>query len=173
MRILRDRSRLPRPMRIPASTKHPVAVTFTVGVGVMAAAAYANWRLSRKAQRENPPQGRFVDINGVRLHYVERGTGQPLVLLHGNGSMIQDFECAGLIDLAAQHYRVIVFDRPGFGHSSRPRSVVWGPDAQADLFAEALARLMFIRQSFWVILGERPSHWLSRQGIRRSCKLWC
>ena len=72
---------------------------------------------------------------------MERGTGQPLVLLHGNGSMIQDFESAGLIDLAARNYRVIVFDRPGFGHTPRPRNVIWSPEAQADLFRKALVRL--------------------------------
>jgi len=49
--------------------------------------------------------------------------------LHGNGSMIEDFESSGLIDLAAENHRVIVFDRPGFGHSDRPRNVVWTPDA--------------------------------------------
>jgi pimeloyl-ACP methyl ester carboxylesterase len=64
-----------------------------------------------------------------------------LVLLHGNGSMIQDFESSGLIDLAAKSYRVIVFDRPGFGHSDRPRSVVWTPAAQAELINSALHRL--------------------------------
>jgi pimeloyl-ACP methyl ester carboxylesterase len=67
--------------------------------------------------------------------------GEPLVLLHGNGSMIQDFESSGLIDLAAEHYRVIVFDRPGFGHSDRPRNVVWTPDAQAELIKHTLERL--------------------------------
>jgi len=116
-------------------------VALTATAGVVAASAFINWRLARKAQRENPPQGQFVEIDGVRLHYVERGKGQPLVLLHGNGSMIQDFESSGLIDLAAQNYRVIVFDRPGFGHTSRPRNVIWSPEAQADLFKEALARL--------------------------------
>ena len=65
----------------------------------------------------------------------------PLVLLHGNGSMIQDFESSGLIDLAAGNYRVIVFDRPGFGHSDRPRNVVWTPAAQAELINSALERL--------------------------------
>jgi pimeloyl-ACP methyl ester carboxylesterase len=79
--------------------------------------------------------------DGARLHYVERGAGEPLVLLHGNGSMIEDFESSGLIDLAAKQYRVIVFDRPGFGHSSRPRDVVWTPDAQAELIARALSKL--------------------------------
>jgi pimeloyl-ACP methyl ester carboxylesterase len=55
--------------------------------------------------------------------------------------MIQDFETSGLIELAAENYRVIVFDRPGYGHSNRPRNVVWTPDAQAELFFEALRRL--------------------------------
>jgi pimeloyl-ACP methyl ester carboxylesterase len=72
---------------------------------------------------------------------VERGEGEPLVLLHGNGSMIQDFETSGLIDMAAKTFRVIVFDRPGFGHSERPRSTIWTADAQADLIHEALSQI--------------------------------
>jgi pimeloyl-ACP methyl ester carboxylesterase len=97
--------------------------------------------LARDAEHDNPPAGRFLEVNGVRLHYVERGSGKPLVLLHGNGSMIQDFESSGLIDLAAKNYRVIVFDRPGFGHSDRPRNVVWTPARQAELIYSALQRL--------------------------------
>jgi pimeloyl-ACP methyl ester carboxylesterase len=95
--------------------------------------ALVNRRLARNAENDNPPAGQFLQVGGVRLHYVERGAGVPLVLLHGNGSMIQDFESSGLIDLAAKNYRVIVFDRPGFGHSDRPRNVVWTPAAQAEL----------------------------------------
>jgi pimeloyl-ACP methyl ester carboxylesterase len=75
------------------------------------------------------------------VHYVERGKGEPLVLLHGNGSMIQDFETSGLIDLAARNYRVIAIDRPGYGHSTRARSTVWMPEAQADLIHAVLTRL--------------------------------
>ena len=103
--------------------------------------ALVNRRLARNAENDNPPAGQFLEIGGVRLHYVERGAGAPLVLLHGNGSMIQDFESSGLIDLAARNYRVIVFDRPGFGHSDRPRHVVWTPAAQAELINSALERL--------------------------------
>src|SRR6201991_1056445 len=141
MRILRARYPSSSMARTGTLSSYPVTTALTSTLGVMAAVALVNWRLAKKAQRENPPQGRFVAVDGVRLHYVERGTGRPLVLLHGNGSMIQDFESAGLIDLAARIYRVIGFDRPGFGHSSRPRKVIWCPDAQADLFMEALARL--------------------------------
>jgi len=109
-----------------------------IAIAALAAAAVVNRSLASKAERDNPPAGRFLDVNGVRLHYVERGTGDAVVLLHGNGSMIQDFESSGLIDLAAKDHRVIVFDRPGFGHSERPRSVVWTPDAQAALIKAAL-----------------------------------
>lgn len=103
--------------------------------------ALVNRHLAKSAENDNPPAGQFLEVDGVRLHYVERGSGVPLVLLHGNGSMIQDFESSGLIDLAARNYRVIVFDRPGFGHSDRPRNVVWTPAAQADLINSALERL--------------------------------
>jgi pimeloyl-ACP methyl ester carboxylesterase len=48
---------------------------------------------------------------------VEEGEGEPLVFLHGNAGMIQDFASSGLLSRAAARYRVIVFDRPGFGYS--------------------------------------------------------
>ena len=120
---------------------HPYATAAAATVGVLAIFALLNRHLSKKAEHNNPPAGQFLEINGVRLHYVERGSGAPLVFLHGNGSMIQDFESSGLIDLAAQNYRVIVFDRPGFGHSDRPRNVVWTPAAQAEILSSALHRL--------------------------------
>jgi pimeloyl-ACP methyl ester carboxylesterase len=120
---------------------HPYAVAAIATAGALATLALVNRRLARNAENDNPPAGQFLEIGGVRLHYVERGAGPPLVLLHGNGSMIQDFESSGLIDLAARNYRVIVFDRPGFGHSDRPRNVVWTPAAQAELINSALERL--------------------------------
>ena len=46
-----------------------------------------------------------------------------------------------MIALAAKKYRVIAFDRPGFGHSGRPRNTIWTPAAQADLIAAALKKI--------------------------------
>jgi pimeloyl-ACP methyl ester carboxylesterase len=115
--------------------------TAAIAIGALAALALVNRHFAKKAVLNNPPAGRFLDLDGVRLHYIERGMGEAVVLLHGNGSMIQDFESSGLIDLAAQNYRVIVFDRPGFGHSDRPRDIAWTPDAQAELIKDALASL--------------------------------
>ena len=140
-----------RSRALTSSTMAQKALPIAAGVVVAAvASALLNRWLAQKAERRNPPLGRFITVDGVRLHYVERGTGTPLVLLHGNGSMIEDFQSSGLIDLAAKKYRVIAFDRPGFGHSDRPRSTIWTPEAQADLIAAALKKIGVPRA---IILG--------------------
>jgi pimeloyl-ACP methyl ester carboxylesterase len=93
------------------------------------------------AERSHRVRGRFIEVDGVRLHYVERGEGPPLVLLHGLGSMIDDFVLSGLVSRAAEQFRVIAIDRPGYGRSSRPRDRLWHPAAQAELIHRALRRL--------------------------------
>ena len=107
----------------------------------LAATALLNRRRARRAEQDNPPAGSFVTVAGVALHYVERGQGKPIVLLHGNGAMIEDWEASGLLDALAATHRVIAFDRPGFGHSERPRTTIWTPRAQAELIAQALREL--------------------------------
>jgi pimeloyl-ACP methyl ester carboxylesterase len=52
-----------------------------------------------------------------------------------------DFEQSGLLDRAAERYRVIAFDRPGYGYSERPRSTVWTPENQARLLHHALQEI--------------------------------
>jgi pimeloyl-ACP methyl ester carboxylesterase len=118
----------------------PTPILLGVGTALAAMAMFVQYR-TRQAERDNPPAGNFIEVDGVRLHYVERGQGQPVVLLHGNGTMAQDFDVSGLLDLAADKYRVIAFDRPGYGHSERPRGKIWSADAQAELLYGALQRL--------------------------------
>ena len=108
---------------------------------ILGTTALVNARRARRAERNNPPAGHFLDIEGVGLHYLERGEGPPLVLLHGNGVMVQDFEISGIIERLAQRYRVIAVDRPGFGHTNRPRSRSWTPAAQAEVVHKALVHL--------------------------------
>jgi pimeloyl-ACP methyl ester carboxylesterase len=102
-----------------------------------------NLLFSKLAERRNPPVGKFIACDGVRLHYIERGdpAAPCVVLFHGNGSMIQDFTISGLVDLLAQTNRVVCFDRPGFGHSQRPRFRIWTAAAQAVLFVKALNQI--------------------------------
>ena len=110
------------------------------GLALAASWFYVRARTAQ-AERENPPRGRFVEVDGVRLHYIERGSGPVVVLLHGNGIVANDFETSGVVDALSERYRVIAFDRPGYGYSERPRTTLWTPDAQARLLHHALQEL--------------------------------
>lgn len=67
-----------------------------------------------------PPRDRAVAIgDGIELNVREVGAGAPIVLVHGLPSNIGDW--AGVPDaLAALGHRVVVYDRAGYGWSSRP-----------------------------------------------------
>lgn len=119
------------------------------GAALLASFLYVRAK-TQQAERENPPEGKFVEADGVRLHYTEHGDGPPLVMLHGNGVTHSDFDTSGLADHLARHHRLYIFDRPGFGYSERPRTTVWTPHAQAELLHKALEQLGVERP---VVLG--------------------
>jgi pimeloyl-ACP methyl ester carboxylesterase len=127
-------------MRASALRSRAVAVTAGIAAAAVTSAALIAWR-TRRAEAQNPALGGIVEVDGVRLHYVDRGSGPAVVLLHGNGSLIEEVAASGVLELAARKYRVIAFDRPGYGHSDRPRSRIWGPRAQARLLLRALREI--------------------------------
>jgi pimeloyl-ACP methyl ester carboxylesterase len=120
---------------------HWLLVTLSVLVAALGATALYVVAQARDAERKTPPIGRFLEVDGVRLHYLEQGQGDPVVLIHGSGALIQDFTVSGLVDGLSGHHRVIVFDRPGYGYSTRPRGRVWTPRAQAEVLEKALDQL--------------------------------
>jgi pimeloyl-ACP methyl ester carboxylesterase len=126
-----------------ASIDRPASWKIAAGAAgaSLAAAALFNWRRSAEAERRNPPPGQFLVLDGMKLHYIERGTGTPVVLLHGNGAMVGDWEASGVINGLANRHRVIAFDRPGFGYTARSHRRVWSPHRQAALFARAMQEL--------------------------------
>jgi pimeloyl-ACP methyl ester carboxylesterase len=134
----------------PTSALHRLVTGGAIVTATLIASAIFNRVAVKRAERDNPAVGKFVDVGALRLHYVERGTGEPLVLLHGNSGMIQDFTSSGLVEKAAERYRVIVFDRPGFGYSSRPRRTIWTAEAQAYALHDALEQIGI---SHAIILG--------------------
>jgi pimeloyl-ACP methyl ester carboxylesterase len=96
-----------------------------------------------RIERAHPPDGRFVAVDGGRMHVVELGPadGPPLVLVHGASGNLGDIRLALGVRLSAT-YRVILVDRPGHGWSDRPDGLADAdPARQATLIHDTLAKL--------------------------------
>jgi len=90
-----------------------------VGLMLGGLALFAAWT-ARRVEKVLPPCGRFVEVEGARIHYLDEGAGPPLVLIHGLGGQMHNF-AHSLLDRLKCNHRVIILDRPGSGYSTRPR----------------------------------------------------
>jgi pimeloyl-ACP methyl ester carboxylesterase len=124
------------------STIRKRAALILCGVFIAGSIALAIWtkHLAEQAELDYPELGRHVAVDGIELHYVERGKGRPVVLLHGAFGAIEDFT-ATIFDPLTRRYRAIAIDRPGHGYSQRPSDVDCTPAVQARLVHDALASL--------------------------------
>lgn len=77
--------------------------------------ALFTWYESRRAERESPAAGHFLEVGEFRLHCLEKGSGPPIVMIHGLGGQLRNFHYL-LDDLATDHH-VLLVDRPGAGYS--------------------------------------------------------
>ena len=92
--------------------------------------------------------GSFIDINGRRIHYVQAGHGEPLVMIHGwNGST---FSMRYTIPELAQRYRVVAIDLLGYGYSAQPADGDYSIAGQGELVRLVMDRLGIERA---VVLG--------------------
>ena len=64
--------------------------------------------------------GKYADFNGVKIHYIDRGKGEPIVLLHGGTSSLESWIKAGVVANLEKDFRVVAFDARGAGKSSKP-----------------------------------------------------
>lgn len=120
-------------------------------VAVVAVATW--WRASaRKAAAEAayPPEGQFVAVEGHPVHYVQKGAGPDVVLIHGASGNTRDMTFS-FMDRLTDRYRVTVFDRPGHGYT--PRLALSGVTVadQADLLLGAAEQLGVTRP---VVVGQ-------------------
>ena len=70
------------------------------------------------------PESKFVEINGLSVHYKEMGHGEPVfILLHGFGA--SEYSWREVMEPLSKFGRVIVYDRPAFGLTDRPMSGEW------------------------------------------------
>ena len=82
----------------------------------------------------------FVNVGNTKLHYVDKGSGRAVVLIHGNAGDLHDFEF-GTLNLLARSYHVMAFDLPGHGLSKMPRQGKGTIQEQAVILHQALTAL--------------------------------
>jgi hypothetical protein len=100
------------------------------------------------------------DAHGVRLHYIDRGQGDPVVLLHGSGTLIQNFTVSGLVDRLASRYRVVVTGRAMATASDRAGCGLHGHTPSCS--RQRSSGLVRSRPLCSATPGARWSEWLSR-----------
>ncbi len=87
---------------------------------------------------DEPSDATFENVCGARVHYVDRGFGPPIVLLHGFASSLEIW--SSIIPNLLQAHRVVAVDLKGFGWTDRPEGD-YSPRAQAQLVWALLERL--------------------------------
>lgn len=96
------------------------------------------------AETAYPPEGRFVTVEGHRVHGVVMGHAEgdapDLVLIHGASGNTRDMTFS-LAPRLAKDYRVIVLDRPGLGYTDRINHTGATITRQAELLQKAAAQL--------------------------------
>jgi pimeloyl-ACP methyl ester carboxylesterase len=78
------------------------------------------------------PPSKFIEVDGLRVHYRDRGSGSPLVLLHGSNSSLFTWE--GWVERLAPTHRVVTLDLPGHG--------LTGPDPKERYSAVEMAEVV-------------------------------
>lgn len=116
-----------------------VVAAILVAALLLALAILRTRRIASLAQKLVPPSGKFITIDGNRIHYVEKGEGRAILFVHGLGAQLHQFRSTlfGRID----GYRLVAIDRPGSGYSERVAGATGGLSEQALVlrrFIEAL-----------------------------------
>jgi pimeloyl-ACP methyl ester carboxylesterase len=109
-------------------------VLVTIGMALFTA-----WT-ARGVEKRLPPPGRFIDVDGATLHYLDEGSGPPLLLIHGLAGQVRVFTHS-LLDRLKTEHRVIILDRPGSGYSTRPAQASAAIRAQARTIARFIEEI--------------------------------
>ena len=117
------------------------ALTVAGGLGL---SLYSD-RIAREAERLVPPDGRYIRVEGARLHYVDKGpasgdAGPTIVMIHGLGGQLRNFSY-GMLDQLAKDHRVLLVDRPGSGYSTADDGSEPGIVEQAAIVARFIEAL--------------------------------
>jgi pimeloyl-ACP methyl ester carboxylesterase len=106
---------------------------------VFGIAAMLVWSVVSAAQPPAAPPDQFFDSNGVRIRFVEQGSGPAIVLMHGyTGTLDRHFVANGVFANLTKDHRVIAIDLRGHGKSGKPHE----PSAYGEELARDVVRLL-------------------------------
>lgn len=104
-----------------------------------------------------PWRDRFVDIDGVRAHYLEAGAGETLLLIHGGGQASSaELNYGDVMEPLARHHHVIALDVVGFGDTEGGDERHYAASVQGD-FIVAFMRALDLRAH---LAGNSHGGWL-------------
>lgn len=86
-----------------------------------------------------PFESRFFDSSAGRVHYIDEGSGVPILLLHGNPTW--SFLYRKIVPRLQDAFRCIAVDYPGFGLSDRPEGYGYTPEEHARVVGELVDHL--------------------------------
>jgi len=84
-------------------------------------------------------ESNYVTIEGIQLHYLEAGVGEPVLLLHGFPT--SSYLYRNVIPIVAKTHRAIALDFPGFGKSDKPLSASYSMNFYVKVLSGFLNRL--------------------------------
>jgi len=96
-----------------------------------------------------PFQSRWFETDGIRVHYVEEGAGQPILMCHGNPTW--SFLYRKVIVRLRDRFRCVAVDYPGFGLSDRPERYGYTPGEHAEIVGKLVDHLRLDR---FIVMGQ-------------------
>lgn len=101
----------------------PVLAAFwLLGALILPQAGLAQVAQDWRSFAEDPKHAKFIDVQGIRTHYFDMGSGFPVVFVHGLGAWSYSWR-NNLEATAKLGYRVIALDLKGFGLTQKPEPI--------------------------------------------------
>lgn len=119
-----------------------IAILFLVGIGWMIKADIPASEIREKYTDAN---SKFMDIDGLSLHYKDQGSGPVLVLIHGSNASLHTW--SGWVQELSDDFRIITLDLPGHGVTGPDTEARYDPNSMAEVVNKLLIKIEVTRFS--------------------------
>ncbi|MEQ8925165.1 MAG: alpha/beta hydrolase [Fulvivirga sp.] len=116
----------------------PLVIT-TLGLAVFSMLYTPDIPLEALKEKYADEKSRFLNIEGINVHYQQIGKGPDLVLLHGTGASLHSWE--GWVDNLKNDFRITTLDLPAFGLTGPNKEGVYTIDYYVDFLEKFTSEL--------------------------------